>query len=556
MRIYIKGLKSLGGENYIALGKKLTFLVGPNSAGKSVLLMALDKLSGNWINREFDSDLIHTNPNRGDSIEGVQSLGVEWQHKKTKYGLFDSHCLLSKKELFEKNIDPREIHRSTLKFNRENNDVAEFDVPVIEYKQYYKNDSFLLQQKRLIKESSYSRIFRIFSKKPIDHVFYELVLDIKSTTPAAKIDLLKINDWILTVILKEIERLKVENSFHIEPKHSAELVENLKFLESLYDEQIQSFRKGLFIWWPAAIGDCASSYKGREKQQFTNIFSKNAAIIKKIERDMAKGFEQSYPGSNFECGTVSADRSIPTEKDLSAIVDIQSPDDMFREIMASEIDSTWINEEKNINNNEGLIHKVNRALRDDLFFDNGYQLSINIRALVSHEEWKINEIEKSDEERKFYCRISLRDSHGRSLDFKDVGSGIGYVLPVLVEIFRAKNNGKIVFLQQPELHLHPAMQANLTDVLIRAASGKRIIAETHSEHLILRALKRIRQTSSRTNKDPELELYPEDVAVNYFEPLGDGTTRVHILRVSSDGDFIDRWPNGFFAERDGELFDE
>jgi len=56
MRIYIKGLKSLGGENYIALGKKLTFLVGPNSAGKSVLLMALDKLSGEWINREFDYD--------------------------------------------------------------------------------------------------------------------------------------------------------------------------------------------------------------------------------------------------------------------------------------------------------------------------------------------------------------------------------------------------------------------------------------------------------------------------------------------------------------------
>ena len=130
------------------------------------------------------------------------------------------------------------------------------------------------------------------------------------------------------------------------------------------------------------------------------------------------------------------------------------------------------------------------------------------------------------------------------------------MLPVLVEIFRAKNNGKMVFLQQSELGLHPAMQANLTDVLIRAASGKRIVAETHSEHLILRALKRIRQTSSRTNKDPELDRYPEDVAVNYCEPLGDGTTRVHILRVSPDGDFIDRWPNGCFAERDGELFDE
>ena len=44
---------------------------------------------------------------------------------------------------------------------------------------------------------------------------------------------------------------------------------------------------------------------------------------------------------------------------------------MFREIMVSEIDFKWANEGQN-KNNEGLIHKINRALRDDLFFDNGY----------------------------------------------------------------------------------------------------------------------------------------------------------------------------------------
>ena len=56
--------------------------------------------------------------------------------------------------------------------------------------------------------------------------------------------------------------------------------------------------------------------------------------------------------------------------------------------------------------------------------------------------------------------------------------------------------------------------------------------------------------------EKNLHLTYEDVAVNYFEPQGDGTTKVHIIRVAPDGEFIDRWPHGFFPERNRELFDE
>jgi len=148
------------------------------------------------------------------------------------------------------------------------------------------------------------------------------------------------------------------------------------------------------------------------------------------------------------------------------------------------------------------------------------------------------------------------DNHGRNLKFDEVGSGIGYVLPILIEAFNPKNHGGMVFLQQPELHLHPAMQASLADVLIQAAADRRIVAETHSEHMILRALKRIRQTYNENLLDKELQLTHEDVAVNYFEPQPDGSTKIHIIRIAPDGEFIDRWPRGFFAERDQELFDE
>ena len=113
------------------------------------------------------------------------------------------------------------------------------------------------------------------------------------------------------------------------------------------------------------------------------------------------------------------------------------------------------------------------------------------------------------------------------------------------------------WIEQPELHLHPAAQCELGDVVIRAFHrGRFSIIETHSEHMLLRVLKRIRMTSEGKALDPELKCLPEAVSVLYFDPLPDGSTAIRQLRISRGGDFMDRWPAGFFEERDRELFDE
>jgi predicted ATPase len=52
----------------------------------------------------------------------------------------------------------------------------------------------------------------------------------------------------------------------------------------------------------------------------------------------------------------------------------------------------------------------------------------------------------------------------------------------------------------------------------------------------------------------ELKFRPEDVAVYYFQPKDNGLTKVHRIRVGDRGDFLDRWPDGFFSERDAEIF--
>lgn len=153
----------------------------------------------------------------------------------------------------------------------------------------------------------------------------------------------------------------------------------------------------------------------------------------------------------------------------------------------------------------------------------------------------------------FISSLYLEDECGRRLEIDQVGSGVSFLYPVLTSLWRSGRS----FIEQPELHLHPRAQCEMGDVIIRAFNrGRFSIIETHSEHLLLRILRRIRETSAGKVQDRELACQPEAVAVLYFAPQEDGSTQVHQLRVSRGGDFMDRWPEGFFEERSRELFDD
>ena len=147
---------------------------------------------------------------------------------------------------------------------------------------------------------------------------------------------------------------------------------------------------------------------------------------------------------------------------------------------------------------------------------------------------------------------------------KDVGFGFSQVLPVVVKT-RA-GFFKNILIEQPELHLHPAMQAELGDLFIRGAKEvekplgvdvnmqkyNNFILETHSEHLILRLLRRVRETTDGELPDNTPPITPDDIAVLYIEPGENGAEVTHIP-VTSDGEFAKPWPQGFFPERFKEL---
>jgi len=143
----------------------------------------------------------------------------------------------------------------------------------------------------------------------------------------------------------------------------------------------------------------------------------------------------------------------------------------------------------------------------------------------------------------------------RNIDVRpqDIGIGISQILPVVVGALDVGTG--ILMVEQPELHIHPRLQTSLGDLFISQAQadGKTFIIETHSEHLLLRLLRRIRETSDGDLPEGIDGLTPEQVSVNYVELTEDGL-RIRTMTISPDGDFNNKWPNGFFTERAKELF--
>lgn len=135
---------------------------------------------------------------------------------------------------------------------------------------------------------------------------------------------------------------------------------------------------------------------------------------------------------------------------------------------------------------------------------------------------------------------------GVRLSPADVGFGISQVLPIVVEM--SARSGSIIVVEQPEIHLHPAMQADLADLAIESiregGRANQLILETHSENFMLRVQRRIREGI----------LDADQVAVIYVDQDLEGRAVVRELRMDTTGEFIDEWPNGFFVERFDELF--
>jgi len=170
-------------------------------------------------------------------------------------------------------------------------------------------------------------------------------------------------------------------------------------------------------------------------------------------------------------------------------------------------------------------------------------------------------------------QVALKDHHTMTyVSPQNAGVGLSQILPILGSMaklaqdqepgFRTPNrlsqasNQNVLLIEQPELHLHPRMQADFAEVLVEAhqrlssSLGRReapqIIIETHSEALMLRLQKLIRKG----------RIGPSDLSVLFVDQFAGGGNLAQELRLDNDGNFKDTWPTSFGDVRWSEQLDD
>ncbi|PIF38647.1 LOW QUALITY PROTEIN: AAA ATPase-like protein [Burkholderiales bacterium 23] len=143
---------------------------------------------------------------------------------------------------------------------------------------------------------------------------------------------------------------------------------------------------------------------------------------------------------------------------------------------------------------------------------------------------------------------------GLDVNAADTGYGVSQLLPVLAQIWWSSKTGARerrnslypITMEQPELHLHPAHQAQLADALLNALPNTQddtrgspvFVVETHSETLINRLGELIEEGKLRA----------EDVQIVIFssEDGNLNSTRIETSNYDAEG-VLENWPFGFFS---------
>ncbi len=125
-----------------------------------------------------------------------------------------------------------------------------------------------------------------------------------------------------------------------------------------------------------------------------------------------------------------------------------------------------------------------------------------------------------------------------AVDISQVGFGVSQIFPIILEGLQMPL-GNTLLLEQPEIHLHPNLQMQIADYFISLAlSGKRVIIETHSDHIINRLVRRIVE-----DNDHGLNKL---IGIYFVEPSENGSTLKEVILNDTKG--IDNWPSGFFDQ--------
>jgi len=138
--------------------------------------------------------------------------------------------------------------------------------------------------------------------------------------------------------------------------------------------------------------------------------------------------------------------------------------------------------------------------------------------------------------------IDFTRGKGKPVRPYHMGSGVSFALGIIVSCLSAKPND-VVVIENPEIHLHPKAQSDLTEFLCFAANaGIQIILETHSDHVFNGVRKAI----------VKKEINHNDVAVQFFQLSANAISNNTSIEINEHGRLIVH-PKGLFDQFDDDL---
>ena len=180
-----------------------------------------------------------------------------------------------------------------------------------------------------------------------------------------------------------------------------------------------------------------------------------------------------------------------------------------------------------LSEDKNVLTKVNDSIKKM-----GFDFQINFKTITG-----------LNDETLFYPLAQNVSKSSINTHIADMGLGLKRIIPLITYLF-CKRWGSLICIQEPESNLHPKYQSEIAEVLVDSyiQNENTHIVETHSEILVLRLLKLIKQK----------KISHENVSINFVQKK-DGESEIIKIGINEKGEFTSKWPNGFFKERLSEL---
>ena len=194
-----------------------------------------------------------------------------------------------------------------------------------------------------------------------------------------------------------------------------------------------------------------------------------------------------------------------------------------------------------INNFESINpnHRYNQShIINRIYNDNNLLNSINNQLLQFGFDFKIGFKDQGSNLEGIIIPILLDKQNKFKGYIVDAGQAIKKIIPLMYHL--NANFDSVVTLEEPEANIHPQYQANLANTIVQSLhkNNNELVIETHSELLILRFLKLIRDETINVR----------DISIHFIQNENNHS-KIIPIKINSKGGLETEWPGGFFKER-------